>query len=34
MTLRLQYQRYPAVLEGCNDADWNTLSDDSKATTS
>lgn len=32
MTLGLHYQRYPAVLEGYSDADWNTLSDDSKAT--
>ncbi|XP_028223590.1 uncharacterized protein LOC114405140 [Glycine soja] len=26
------YMLFPAVLEGYNDADWNTLSDDSKAT--
>jgi len=32
MTLGLHYQRYPAVIEGYNDTDWNTLSDDSKAT--
>jgi len=32
MTLGLHYQKYRAVLEGYNDADWNTLSDDSKAT--
>ena len=32
MTLGLHYQKYPAVLEGYSDADWNTLSDDSKAT--
>jgi len=32
MTLGLHYQRYPVVLEGYSDADWNTLSDDSKAT--
>jgi len=32
MTLGLHYQKYPVVLEGYNDADWNTLSDDSKAT--
>jgi len=32
MTLGLHYQRYPTVIEGYSDADWNTLSDDSKAT--
>ena len=32
MNLGLHYQRFPAVLEGFCDADWNTLSDDSKAT--
>ncbi|CAL0331319.1 unnamed protein product [Lupinus luteus] len=32
MNLGLHYRRFPAVLEGYNDADWNTLSDDSKAT--
>ncbi|PNX55775.1 hypothetical protein L195_g049405, partial [Trifolium pratense] len=32
MTHGLHYQRFPAVLEGYSDADWNTLSDDSKAT--
>ncbi|CAJ2634277.1 unnamed protein product [Trifolium pratense] len=32
MNLGLHYQRFPAVLEGYSDADWNTLSDDSKAT--
>ena len=32
MTLGLHYQKYPTVLEGYSDADWNTLSDDSKAT--
>jgi len=31
-TLGLHYQRYHVVLEGYNDANWNTLSDDSKAT--
>ena len=31
MNLGLHYQRFPAVLEGYNDA-GNTLSDDSKAT--
>ncbi|XP_058762530.1 secreted RxLR effector protein 161-like [Vicia villosa] len=30
--LGLHYHRFPAVLEGYSDADWNTLSDDSKAT--
>ncbi|XP_077222219.1 uncharacterized protein LOC143856067 [Tasmannia lanceolata] len=29
----IHYQRFPAVLEGFSDADWNTLSEDSKATT-
>lgn len=32
INLGLHYKRFPAVLEGYNDADWNTLSDDSKAT--
>ena len=32
MNLKLHYQKFPAVLEGYSDADWNTLSDDSKAT--
>ncbi|GAU48095.1 hypothetical protein TSUD_238340 [Trifolium subterraneum] len=32
MNLGLHYQRFLAVLEGYSDADWNTLSDDSKAT--
>jgi hypothetical protein len=32
MNLGLHYKRFPAVLEGYSDADWNTLSDDSKAT--
>lgn len=32
MNLGLHYQRFPIVLEGYIDADWNTLSDDSKAT--
>ncbi|XP_050918385.1 secreted RxLR effector protein 161-like [Lathyrus oleraceus] len=32
VNLGLHYQRFPVVLEGYNDADWNTLSDDSKAT--
>ncbi|GAU26739.1 hypothetical protein TSUD_317370 [Trifolium subterraneum] len=32
MNLGLHYQRFPAVLEGYSDSDWNTLSDDSKAT--
>ncbi|KAA0050357.1 retrotransposon protein, putative, Ty1-copia subclass [Cucumis melo var. makuwa] len=30
--LGLHYNKFPAVLEGYNDADWNSLSDDSKAT--
>ncbi|XP_062089532.1 secreted RxLR effector protein 161-like [Humulus lupulus] len=32
MNLGLHYQKFLAVLEGYSDADWNTLSDDSKAT--
>ena len=32
MNLGLHYQRFPIVPEGYNDADWNTLSDDSKET--
>ncbi|XP_048446321.1 secreted RxLR effector protein 161-like, partial [Pyrus x bretschneideri] len=28
----LNYEKFPAVLEGYSDADWNTLSEDSKAT--
>ena len=32
MNLGLHYNKHPAVLEGFSDADWNTLSDDSKAT--
>ncbi|KAI9182132.1 hypothetical protein LWI28_022386 [Acer negundo] len=32
MNLRLHYGKFPAVLDGYSDADWNTLSDDSKAT--
>ena len=32
ITHGLHYSTYPAVLEGYSDADWNTLSDDSKAT--
>ena len=34
INLELHYKRFPAVLEGYSDADWNTLSDDSKATSS
>ena len=34
INLGLHYKRFSAVLEGYNDADWNTLSDDSKATNS
>ncbi|KAA0058198.1 pentatricopeptide repeat-containing protein [Cucumis melo var. makuwa] len=30
--LGLHYNKFPAVLEGYNDADWNSLSDYSKAT--
>ena len=30
MNLGLHYQKFPLVLEGYNDADWNTISDDSK----
>ncbi|KAI5395441.1 hypothetical protein KIW84_061862 [Lathyrus oleraceus] len=32
VNLGLHYQRFSGVLEEYNDADWNTLSDDSKAT--
>ena len=32
MNLGLHYEKFPAVLEGYSDVDWNTLSDDSKAT--
>ncbi|KAK2362989.1 hypothetical protein QL285_088008 [Trifolium repens] len=32
MKLGIHYKRFPVVLEGYIDADWNTLSDDSKAT--
>ncbi|RZB91995.1 Retrovirus-related Pol polyprotein from transposon TNT 1-94, partial [Glycine soja] len=32
INLGLHYKRFPAVLEGYNDADWNILSYDSKAT--
>jgi hypothetical protein len=32
MNLGLNYQRYHVVLEGYNNADWNTLSNNSKAT--
>ena len=32
MNLGLHYQKFPIVLEGYNNADWNTLSDDSKET--
>ncbi|XP_077251868.1 uncharacterized protein LOC143891109 [Tasmannia lanceolata] len=34
ITNGIHFQRFPAVLEGFSDADWNTLSEDSKATTS
>ncbi|XP_077253175.1 uncharacterized protein LOC143892437 [Tasmannia lanceolata] len=33
ITNGIHFQRFPAVLEGFNDADWNTLSEDSKSTT-
>ena len=29
----LLYQKYPVVIEGYSDADWNTLSSDSLSTT-
>ncbi|CAB4282562.1 unnamed protein product [Prunus armeniaca] len=32
MNLGLHYEKFLVVLEGYSDADWNTLSDDSKAT--
>ncbi|RZB91539.1 Retrovirus-related Pol polyprotein from transposon TNT 1-94 [Glycine soja] len=32
INLGLHYKRFLVILEGYNDADWNTLSDDSKAT--
>ena len=32
LNLELHFQKFPAVLEGFSDADWNALSDDSKAT--
>ena len=32
MNLGLHYEKFFAVLKGYNDVDWNTLSDDSKAT--
>ena len=32
ISLGLHYKRFPVVLEGYSDADWNTLSNDSKAT--
>lgn len=32
MDLGLHYQKFLVVLERYNDADWNTLTDDSKAT--
>ncbi|KAI9184765.1 hypothetical protein LWI28_000846 [Acer negundo] len=32
MNLGLHYGKFPAVLEGYSDANWNTLFDDSKAT--
>ena len=32
INLGIQYSKFPAVFEGYSDADWNTLSEDSKAT--
>ena len=32
MNLGLHFQKFPVVLEGFSDVDWNTLSNDSKAT--
>ena len=32
-TYGLCYKKYPAVLKGFSDADWNTLSGDSRSTT-
>ena len=32
INLGLHYKRFPGVLEGYNDANWKTISDDSKAT--
>ena len=32
INLGLHYQKFPVVLEGYNDVDWYTLSDDTKAT--
>ncbi|KAM1080132.1 hypothetical protein TB2_014476 [Malus domestica] len=32
MNFILHYEKFPVVLEGYSDANWNTLSDDSKAT--
>ncbi|XP_058751848.1 secreted RxLR effector protein 161-like [Vicia villosa] len=32
LDLGLHYKKFPVVLEGYSNADWNTLSDDSKAT--
>ena len=34
MNLELHYQKFPVVLEGYNDVDWNTLLDNSKVTSS
>ncbi|XP_077215577.1 secreted RxLR effector protein 161-like [Tasmannia lanceolata] len=33
ITNGIHYHRFPAVLEGFSDVDWNTLSEDSKSTT-
>ena len=32
LNLGLHFQKFPAILEGFSDVAWNTLSDDSKAT--
>ena len=32
MNLGLHYEKFPAILEGYRNADWNTLSNDSKPT--
>ena len=32
LNLESHFQKFPAVLKGFRDVDWNTLSDDSKAT--
>ena len=32
LNLGLHFQKFPSILEGFSDVDWNTLSDVSKAT--